>query len=238
MRLSGVSAERSTRARVARLDPGARSRHRRRPRRAARAHARRRPPPPRRAARRRPDRGRARRGPAASVAAAGRRRCSSSPTPGASAFEHAYDDLAGSALRFLAERVGEEAVAEFARSQVSALVERAAAGDERRSPADQRVRRRWPRRCRPTATPPRRARPSRRRRAAVPAPLPGRARRRGVPAAVRGRDRGVRAAARHPRAAARDHRPRRRRLHHSRPATAASRDPQASTERTPREIDT
>ncbi|MBT2227357.1 metalloregulator ArsR/SmtB family transcription factor [Nonomuraea sp. NEAU-A123] len=43
---------------------------------------------------------------------------------GRSAFEHAYDDLAGSALRFLAERVGEKAVADFARSQVSSLVRR------------------------------------------------------------------------------------------------------------------
>ncbi|NUT44356.1 MAG: transcriptional regulator [Thermoactinospora sp.] len=43
---------------------------------------------------------------------------------GRSAFEHAYDDLAGSALRFLAERLGEEAVSDFARSQVNGLVER------------------------------------------------------------------------------------------------------------------
>jgi predicted ArsR family transcriptional regulator len=40
---------------------------------------------------------------------------------GRSAFEHAYDDLATSALRFLAERAGPEAVAEFARRQVSDL---------------------------------------------------------------------------------------------------------------------
>lgn len=58
---------------------------------------------------------------------------------GRSAFEHAYDGLAGSALRFLAERVGEEAVAEFARSQVAGLVDRLR---PRMSevPADQRVR--------------------------------------------------------------------------------------------------
>jgi predicted ArsR family transcriptional regulator len=43
---------------------------------------------------------------------------------GRSAFEHAYDGLAGSALRFLAERMGDEAVAEFARAQVSGLVDR------------------------------------------------------------------------------------------------------------------
>jgi predicted ArsR family transcriptional regulator len=40
---------------------------------------------------------------------------------GRSAFEHAYDDLATSALRFLAERAGPEAVAEFARRQVGEL---------------------------------------------------------------------------------------------------------------------
>ncbi|RJL36099.1 transcriptional regulator [Bailinhaonella thermotolerans] len=58
---------------------------------------------------------------------------------GRSAFEHTYDDLATSALRFLASRAGEQAVAEFARDQVADL--------ERRyrpvvdgAPADQRVR--------------------------------------------------------------------------------------------------
>ena len=43
---------------------------------------------------------------------------------GRSAFEHAYDDLAASALRFLAERAGPEAVAEFARRKVSELERR------------------------------------------------------------------------------------------------------------------
>ena len=43
---------------------------------------------------------------------------------GRSAFEHAYDDLAASALRFLAETVGEEAVAEFARRKISDLERR------------------------------------------------------------------------------------------------------------------
>ena len=37
---------------------------------------------------------------------------------GRSAFEHAYDDLATSALRFIAQTSGPEAVAEFARRQV------------------------------------------------------------------------------------------------------------------------
>jgi len=40
---------------------------------------------------------------------------------GRSAFEHAYDDLATSALRFLAETAGAGAVAEFARRKISDL---------------------------------------------------------------------------------------------------------------------
>ncbi|HUC59981.1 MAG TPA: metalloregulator ArsR/SmtB family transcription factor [Streptosporangiaceae bacterium] len=40
---------------------------------------------------------------------------------GRSAFEHTYDDLATSALRFLAERAGDDAVTEFARRQVAEL---------------------------------------------------------------------------------------------------------------------
>jgi predicted ArsR family transcriptional regulator len=43
---------------------------------------------------------------------------------GRSAFEHAYDDLATSALRFLAERAGPEAIAEFARAQIADLERR------------------------------------------------------------------------------------------------------------------
>jgi predicted ArsR family transcriptional regulator len=43
---------------------------------------------------------------------------------GRSAFEHAYDDLATSALRFIAQMSGQEAVAEFARRQVSELERR------------------------------------------------------------------------------------------------------------------
>ena len=43
---------------------------------------------------------------------------------GQSAFEHAYDDLATSALRFLAEVAGPDAVAEFARRQVDELERR------------------------------------------------------------------------------------------------------------------
>jgi len=43
---------------------------------------------------------------------------------GRSAFEHAYDDLATSALRFVADRLGQQAVTEFARRQVSELERR------------------------------------------------------------------------------------------------------------------
>jgi len=43
---------------------------------------------------------------------------------GRSAFEHTYDDLATSALRFLAERAGPGAVTEFARRQVADLERR------------------------------------------------------------------------------------------------------------------
>jgi len=43
---------------------------------------------------------------------------------GRSAFEHAYDDLAASALRFLAEKSGPGAVAEFARRKVADLESR------------------------------------------------------------------------------------------------------------------
>src|SRR6266704_1360320 len=43
---------------------------------------------------------------------------------GRSAFEHTYDDLATSALRFLAERAGPQAVTEFARHQVAELERR------------------------------------------------------------------------------------------------------------------
>ena len=43
---------------------------------------------------------------------------------GRSAFEHAYDDLATSALRFLAEVAGPDTVAEFARRQVADLERR------------------------------------------------------------------------------------------------------------------
>ncbi|MDT0303532.1 metalloregulator ArsR/SmtB family transcription factor [Streptomonospora sp. DSM 45055] len=43
---------------------------------------------------------------------------------GRDAFVHGYDDLAASALRFLAEKAGSQAVAEFARSQVADLERR------------------------------------------------------------------------------------------------------------------
>ncbi len=43
---------------------------------------------------------------------------------GRSAFEHTYDDLATSALHFIEERIGREAVSEFARRQVAELERR------------------------------------------------------------------------------------------------------------------
>ena len=55
---------------------------------------------------------------------------------GRSAFEHAYDDLAASALRFLAERAGPDAVAEFARRQVGELERRYATVVAAAAPAD------------------------------------------------------------------------------------------------------
>ncbi len=57
---------------------------------------------------------------------------------GRSAFEHAYDDLATSALRFLAERAGPSAVAEFARQQIAELERRYRPAVEAAAP-DQRV---------------------------------------------------------------------------------------------------
>ena len=74
---------------------------------------------------------------------------------GRSAFEHAYDDLATSALRFLAEVAGPGAVAEFARRQVADLERRYRPVMERPHPGAGS--RRWPRRCPPTVTPPRRS---------------------------------------------------------------------------------
>jgi predicted ArsR family transcriptional regulator len=58
---------------------------------------------------------------------------------GRNTFVHAYDDLATSALRFLAETAGEAAVAEFARRQIAEL-ERRHGPKVRAAPPDQRVR--------------------------------------------------------------------------------------------------
>ena len=55
---------------------------------------------------------------------------------GRSAFEHAYDDLATSALRFLAEVAGPGAVAEFARRQVADLERRYGPVVQGAAPAD------------------------------------------------------------------------------------------------------
>ena len=133
---------------------------------------------------------------------------------GRGVFYQAYDQLAVDALKFLADSAGPAAVDAFARKRVAELADRFR---ERMDavPAEER----------PAllaklltedgyaAGAPRDRQGAHRRRAAVPAPLPGGARRRAVPAAVRGRDRGLRRAAGHPRPTTRDHRPRRRRVH-------------------------
>ncbi len=55
---------------------------------------------------------------------------------GRSAFEHAYDDLAASALRYIAEIAGPSAVAQFARRQISELERRYRPVVEAAAPAD------------------------------------------------------------------------------------------------------
>jgi predicted ArsR family transcriptional regulator len=55
---------------------------------------------------------------------------------GRSAFEHAYDDLASNALRYLAEAAGPGAVAEFARRQLADLEDRYRAVLADAAPAD------------------------------------------------------------------------------------------------------
>jgi predicted ArsR family transcriptional regulator len=55
---------------------------------------------------------------------------------GRSAFEHAYDDLATSALRYLAQTAGPGAVASFARQQISELERRYRPAVEAAAPAD------------------------------------------------------------------------------------------------------
>ncbi len=55
---------------------------------------------------------------------------------GRSAFEHAYDDLAASALRYLAQVAGPDAVAKFARQQISELERRYLPVVAAASPAD------------------------------------------------------------------------------------------------------
>jgi predicted ArsR family transcriptional regulator len=55
---------------------------------------------------------------------------------GRSAFEHAYDDLAASALRYLAQIAGPDAVGNFARQQISELERRYRPVVEAASPAD------------------------------------------------------------------------------------------------------
>ncbi|HEX6526289.1 MAG TPA: metalloregulator ArsR/SmtB family transcription factor [Streptosporangiaceae bacterium] len=58
---------------------------------------------------------------------------------GRSAFEHAYDDLASNALRFIAETAGRDAVAEFAQRQVADLENRYSAVLAQRGSLAERV---------------------------------------------------------------------------------------------------
>ncbi len=135
---------------------------------------------------------------------------------GRSAFEHTYDDLATSALRFLAEVAGPGAVAEFARRQVADLEKRyrpvvaaAAPGEQVAVLAEALSADGYAASATRAPTAETGAgREAAGRRAALPAPLPGGPRGRRVPAAVRGGDGGVRPAARHPGAAAGHDRPR------------------------------
>jgi predicted ArsR family transcriptional regulator len=154
---------------------------------------------------------------------------------GRSAFEHAYDDLATNALRFLAEAAGPDAIAEFARRQLADLERRYAP-----AVAQGNLAARVQALAEALSADGYAA-------SAGPAPAIGGGRDGGVgsgspgatgqgaageqlcqhhcpvahvrdrvPAAVRGGDRGLRQAARHAGAAARYYRARRRHLHHAR----------------------
>ena len=77
---------------------------------------------------------------------------------GRNAFPHGYDELAVSALRFLAETGGDAAVAAFAERRLAGVEERyaRAARTGRATPrTSNRGSRPWRSRCRPTVTPPR-----------------------------------------------------------------------------------
>src|SRR5262249_17817721 len=149
---------------------------------------------------------------------------------GRSAFEHAYDDLATGALPFLAEVAGPRAGAEVAPPAGRRAREPVPAGDgvrrcgqgqgARRGPVGGRLRRLGHQRPQPGR---------RRRRATLPAPLPGGACRRRVPATVRGGDRSVRQAARDPGAAPGHDRAWRRDLHHARDRARARPHPHDDT---------
>ncbi len=145
---------------------------------------------------------------------------------GRSAFEHAYDDLAASALRFLAETVGDEAVAEFARRKIADLerryrpvVDAAPPAERAQALAEGAVGGRL--RCRRERSAGRGpgdgsegGRGGGWGGAALPAPLPGCPRGRRISAALRGGDGGIRPPARHSGAAPGHDLPRRRDLHH------------------------
>ena len=134
-------------------------------------------------------------------------------------FPHFYDGIATAALRWIAEHGGPDAVSRFAadagRAAGGAAARRGLRGRRRPDRPGRGARRGADRRglrCQRDH--------DRVRRAAVPAPLPGGPRGRRVPPAVRRRDRGHLPAHRHPRAAPRHHRARRRGVHHAHPGPA------------------
>ncbi len=132
---------------------------------------------------------------------------------GRHAFHQAYDDLAATALRFIAEAGGERG-GRGVRPAPGRRGGAAVPGAGRRRLPRATRRRCWPRRSPRTGTPPPRQQAGAGR-AALPAPLPGRARGRAVPPVVRGRDRGLLAVARQARPETGHHRPRRRCLYYA-----------------------
>ena len=133
---------------------------------------------------------------------------SSSPPSGRGRLGHAYDDLAGAAMRQLREVGGDAAIKDFARRRVDAIVARYRTGWREHTPraiADKAVEIADAFSAAGFAATTRRGR---RRCADLPTPLPGIPCGRGVSRTVRGRTRGVPRVARHPCAAAGDHRQR------------------------------
>lgn len=132
---------------------------------------------------------------------------------GRDAFDQSYDKLAADALKWIAEREGgSDAVAAFARARIAAQASAYRKAIEAVSPDERTEALAKALSVDGYAATARSAPPSKRR-AALPAPLPGRPCRGAVPAAVRGGDGDLRRAARNARPETGDDRARRRRLH-------------------------